>query len=100
MSFQAFSDWIPHAMQKYKMSREARAALVCHQFKELAPSLLGEGAADKVHAKFFKHNTLYVRVPSSVWAQRVFIHRHELLVKLNLHMDGDVHEIRTQVETG
>jgi Dna[CI] antecedent, DciA len=98
--FFSFAELVPKALVKYKIEREARAALVCQRFRTLMPTVLGEDAPAAVKPKFVKGGTLYVAVPSSVWAQRVYVHRHELLVQLNLNMaeNSGVDDIRTQVE--
>ncbi|QQR54395.1 DUF721 domain-containing protein [Candidatus Peregrinibacteria bacterium] len=98
--FSLFSDFIPKALAKYKIEREARAALVCQRFRTLMPSILGEDASPVVRPKFVKGKILYIAVPSSVWAQRVYVHRHELLVQLNLNMaeHSGVDDLRTVVE--
>ncbi len=93
-----FKKFLPKALEKYKVTREARAALICNRFREMAPGIIG-GDAHEIHPKFFKGHTLYVAVPSSVWAQRVYVHRHDLIMKLNLDTESDlVHDIRTVVE--
>ncbi len=81
------------------MQRETRAALLCSRFRDLAPDILGEDAGKEIAPKFFKGNTLYIRVPNNIWAQRVYVHRHELIMKLNTGLEKDyVHEIRAVVE--
>lgn len=90
---------IPKAIAKYKMTREARAAHVCERFRRLAPDLIGEDVLNHVRPKFFKGHTLYLSVPNSGWAQRVYIHRHDLIMRLNLDAENeDVHEVRAYVE--
>lgn len=95
-----FADLVPKALAKYKIEREARAALVCQRFRTLMPSILGEDANHSVKPKFVKGKVLYIAVPSSVWAQRVYVHRHELLMQLNLNMaeHSGVDDLRTVVE--
>ena len=94
-----FTNFIPQALKKYKLTREARAGLVCARFQGLLPSIVGEDLPKTVHPKFFKGGVLTVAVPSSVWAQRVYVHRHDLLMKLNLHLGKDwVKDLRTVVE--
>lgn len=94
-----FSELIPRALNKYKVTRQARAAKICQRFRDLAPSVIGDEAPIYIKPKFFKGNTLYISVPDSVWAQRIYVHRHDLIMKLNLDMDKDwVHDIRTVVE--
>lgn len=82
-----FKDLIPKALRKYQLDRQARAALICARFKDLMPKVVGEDAATEVSPKSFSNGMLLVRVPTSIWAQRVFVHRHELLTQLNLHLD-------------
>ena len=80
------------------MARETRAALICERFRKLAPSVIGEDSLDHIKAKCFKGGILYISVPSSVWAQQVYIHRHDLIMKLNLNLEKSwVREIRTHV---
>lgn len=94
-----FKKLLPKAIERYNMTRETRAAQICARFSKLAPSIIGEDSLQHVRAKYFKGNTLYLGVPNSMWAQRVYVHRHELITKLNLHLENDwVHEIRTLVE--
>lgn len=114
-----FKKLVPVALEKYMLSREARAGRVCARFRILAEELipLGNGNFDNatiseatlkdlkkevgeiVKPKYFKGGTLYVSVPSSIWAQRVFVHRHQLITRLNEELgDSEVKEIRTVVE--
>ncbi|MBU0981950.1 DUF721 domain-containing protein [Patescibacteria group bacterium] len=97
--FQPFQNWVPKTLQKYKLARQARASLICERFRKLVPEMIGEDCAGVVRPKSFKGGTLYVSVPSSSYAQRVYVHRHDIIMKLNLEVDNDfVHDIRTVVE--
>lgn len=94
-----FSNFIPNALRKYKMTREARASLICARFRTIVPSVVGEDAPKVVRPKFVKGAVLYVAVPNSMWAQRITVHRHELLLKLNMNLGKDwVKDLRTLVE--
>lgn len=93
-----FKKFLPKALEKYKVTREARAALICNRFREIAPGIIGGDSGD-VKPKFFKGHVLYIAVPSSIWAQRVYVHRHDIIMKLNLEAGSEVvHDIRTVVE--
>lgn len=95
-----FERLIPQALRHYKVTRAARGALICERFRKLSKSMIGEDVPASLKPKYFKSNTLYISVPNSAWAQRVYVHRHDLIMKLNLNMDKDyVHEIRTVVES-
>ena len=97
--FLDFKRFLPKALNKYNMSRQARAATVCKRFRELAPGMMGDEAASHAVPKFFKHGRLTIAVPSSLWAQHVYVHRHELITRINLELgEGTVKEIRTVVE--
>lgn len=97
--FVHFSSFIPSALKKYKMTREARASLICARFRTIAPSIVGDDAPKEVHPKFVKAGVLYIGVPNSLWAQRITVHRHELLLKLNMNLGKDwVKDLRTLVE--
>lgn len=90
---------LPRALEKYKLARQAQAATVCERFREIAPSIVGEDCLNEIKAKYFKGHVLYIGVPSSVWAQRVYVHRHDILMKLNLDNGKElVHDIQTLVE--
>ncbi len=90
-----FKKLIPQALLKYKLNREARAAQICSGYGRLAKDLGIEDAK----AKFFKGHTLYISVPSSIAAQRVFNHRHDILTKLNVELGKEeIFEIRTVLE--
>ncbi len=99
--FTHFIDLIPKALARYKLSREARAALVCARFRDLLPGIVGGDASDSgVHPKYFKNGFLVVAVPTSIWAQRIYVHRHELLHRLNLHLGKEwVKDLRAVVES-
>ncbi len=95
-----FSELIPKALAHYKLTREARASLICARFRDILPGIVGKDARESVQVKFFKGGNLVVAVPSSIWAQRVYVHRHELLLRLNLHLDKEwVKDLRAVVET-
>ena len=100
--FTHFVDLIPKALARYKLTREARAALVCARFRDLLPGIVGTDALpDGVRPKYFKNGFLVVAVPDSIWAQRIYVHRHELLHRINLHLDKEwVKDLRAVVETG
>lgn len=96
--FQDWKKWIPKALAKYKMTRQARAALVCERFRSIAPDLLGKEVPAAVQPKFVKNHILTISVPSSLWAQKVIVKRHEILEKLNADVEGaQVDDIRTVV---
>lgn len=98
--FIPFLDLIPRTLARYKLDRQARAALICGRLRELLPKIVGEDAPnDGVHPKYFKGGVLMISVPNSVWAQRVIVHRHELLQRLNLYLEKPwVKDLRTVVE--
>jgi hypothetical protein len=94
-----FRNLLPKAISRYNVDRETRAALICNRFRDLAPSILGQDLQGHVTPKFFRNGTLAVSVENSIWAQRVTVHRHDLIMKLNLQLGKDwVTEIRTLVE--
>lgn len=98
--FFSFSELLPKALAKYKLARQARATLVCKRFSDLMPGILGADAKGIVKPKFLKRGTLYVAVPNSIWAQHVYVHRHELLVQLHLNLNetGSVKDLRTVLD--
>lgn len=94
-----FKDLIPQALKKYKLTREARAGMICEHARSLIPRIVGEQAKKHVRPKFFRGGVLYVAVPSSVWAQRIYVQRHNILGELNAHLDKAwVKDLRTVVE--
>lgn len=97
--FHDLKNLIPGMLKKYQLSRQAQAATVCKRFRELAPGMIGEESLANVRPKFFRGHTLTVAVPSSLWAQKVYVRRHDLIMRLNMDLEADtVHEIRTVVE--
>lgn len=96
-----FKDLIPKALAHYQLERQARAALVCTRFRDIMPSIVGKDAEGVIKPKYVKSGVLYVAVPSSIWAQRVYVHRHELLTRINMESDKPlVEDLRTYVDTG
>lgn len=100
-----FKDLIPQALKRYKLTREARAGMICEHARTLIPRIVGrQGDISKqvetrVRPKFFRGGILYVAVPSSVWAQRVYVERHTILEELNAHLDKAwVRDLRAVVE--
>jgi hypothetical protein len=98
--FFSFTDLLPRALAKYKLDRQARATLICKRFTDLMPDVLGEDASGVVKAKYVKGGVLYVSVPSSIWAQKVYVHRRELLAKLRLEGEAQrgVDDLRAVLE--
>ncbi len=47
--------------------------------------LLGEGVSKYTRSVYFKHNTLYVRLASSVLRAELQMNKKELMAKLNEH---------------
>ncbi len=100
MSFIDFKKLLPGAIARYNVERETQAAHICERFREVAPSILGKEGSTLMRPKYFKRGTLTIAVPSSLWAQRLVIHRHDLIMKLNLSLEHEwVNEIRPVVET-
>lgn len=80
------------------MNRQARAALICERFRKLAPEVMGKESTEHIKTKFFKRGVLYISVPNSLWAQHVYVRRHDLIMKLNLNLENDwVEDIRAHV---
>lgn len=89
---------IPNALKRYNVTRASRASLICERFRKLAPSVIGDKALEHIKPKCFKNGILYISVPNSMWAQQVHVHRHDLIMKLNLNLEKDwVHDMRTHV---
>ncbi len=100
MNFVNFKSLLPRAINRYNVERETRAAHICARFRDLAPGILGHEGGSLMRPKYFKGGTLYIAVPNSLWAQRLVIHRHDLIMKLNLSLENEwVSEIRPVVET-
>jgi len=94
-----FKKLMPKAIERYQMTRETRAAHVCSRFREIAPEIIGNDVRGELRTKYFKNGTLYVSVPNSIWAQRVYVHRHDLIMKINLGMKKEyLNDIRAVVE--
>ena len=92
-------DLIPKALAHYQVDRQARAALVCTRFRNIVTEIVGKDAEGIVKPKYVKSGVLYVAVPNSIWAQRVYVHRHELLTHINLASQKPlVEDLRTYVE--
>jgi hypothetical protein len=92
-------DLIPKAVRRFGMQREVRSAKACERFRKLLPELVGQEAPSHVRPKFLKGHILYVSVPSSIWAQKVFVKRHDLLEQINAGLEKPyVHDLRTLVE--
>jgi hypothetical protein len=98
--FWDFTKLLPRAIERYNMTRETRAALVCKRFRDLAPEIMGKKISDHVEPKYFKSGTLVVAVRHSAWAQYVYVHRHDIIMKMNLSLEHEwVKDLRTVVET-
>lgn len=93
-----FSELLPKAIQRYKMGRETRAALVCERFRGCAKELLGESAGQKIQPRHYKHHVLTIAVPDSIWAQKLYNLRHDFLELLNKKGDIEVKDLKMRVE--
>lgn len=97
--FISFKDLLPKTLLRYQLDRQARAAWVCSRFRSVLPEVVGMEASRHARPKYFKGGVLYVSVSNSLWAQQVYVHRHELLAELNKQLDKPwVKDLRTVVE--
>lgn len=103
--FESFHKFLPRAANVYGISREVKAAQVCHNFRELVPEMFpgitenlrphrSVQAADAANLQsvspelpispaHFKDGILTINVESPAWAQEVLMRKSQILSALN-----------------
>lgn len=89
--FTPFQNLIPRAAANYGIAKELKAIQICREFEKILPDLFEnskEEAAANIRAKFYKGNTLFVSVPSSIWASEVMMRKHKILETMSQKFRG------------
>jgi predicted nucleic acid-binding Zn ribbon protein len=96
--FTPFQKILPFALNKMGMAREARAALVCEKYRQLAPTAVHKEALIHTVPKFFRTKVLTIGVANPAWAAHVASRKNELMAALNNALgENYVTEIKTRV---
>ena len=92
MPFVPFQNLIPKAAANYGIAKEQKAIQICREFEKILPGLFENVQAQdivaNIRAKFYKGNTLFVSVPSSIWASEVMMRKHKILEDLSKKFRG------------
>ena len=82
--FTQLKDLVPRTVNKMGLRKQFDGAYVCQLFRKWAPKVLGdEHCLEFISPGSYKSGTLVVNVKNSVWGQTVFMHRKQLIEKIN-----------------
>lgn len=100
MTFEPLQKFIPRAISKYGISREMKAAKVCHDFRSLLPELF-QNNADALFCiapAHYQKDTLTINVSSPAWAQEIIMRKPKIIEEMNKKFGQEViKNLRTQL---
>ncbi len=112
--FEPFQNLIPKTVNSYGISKEAKAAVICHYFRSIIPKLFqnkknifckkGEDISflqikKYISPAYFKNNILVVNVENSSWAQEVIIRKSKIIDEINEKAGEKViQDLKTQLK--
>ncbi|MCL5411833.1 MAG: DUF721 domain-containing protein [Patescibacteria group bacterium] len=82
MTFIKMKNLLPRAIERSGNPDGLGAALVLDLWNKVAVKIIGE-EAKKTKAFRLQSGTLYIRVPSPLWAQELHLHSPQLIDELN-----------------
>lgn len=100
MSFEPLQKFIPRAANKYGISREMKAAQVCHDFRKLLPELFKENkdALFCIAPAHYQKDTLTINVSSPAWAQEIIMRKPKIIEEMNKKAGKEIiKNLRTQL---
>lgn len=83
--FEPFQQFISKSINRYGLSREFKAAKVCHDFRAIVPEIFENypEISSFVFPAYFKDNTLMVNVKDPAWAQEVIMRKEKIIDFMN-----------------
>ncbi|MBI4235286.1 DUF721 domain-containing protein [Candidatus Peregrinibacteria bacterium] len=100
MAFEPLQKFIPRAASKYGISREMKAAKICHDFRILLPELFKENkdALFCIAPAHYQGDTLTVNVSTPAWAQEIIMRKPKIIAELNAKAGKEIiKNLRTQL---
>lgn len=96
--FTPFQKILPKAIAKLGLTREARAALVCEKYRQLAPGIIHAQALDHTRPQFLRGKALTVAITNPAWTSRLVTCKKELIEALNKSLGQElITDIKTKV---
>lgn len=74
---------IPTAASRLNMKKQVGEGEICVLWSRMAVRLLGKQSEERFKPVAFKNKTLFIKCPSSVWANELQMRQRELVEKLN-----------------
>lgn len=96
MPFIPLSKILPRTIQKFGLTRQARAALVCERYRKIAAQIFTPQIQINAWPKYYKNKTLVIGVNHPAYATEVIQQKEKILQFLNEKCE--VKDIRTKVE--
>ena len=90
--FESFTNYLGKAANRYGVSKEINAIVVCQKFQALVPEIFKEkeGAKEYISAAYYKDSVLVVNVENSAWAQEVIMRKPKIIKEMNNKMGREI----------
>ncbi len=98
--FEPFQNFLENTVKRHGIAVEAKAATVCHDFRELLPRLFDGTPHPHLHidALSFKDKILTVSVENSAWGQEVIMRKEKIIIEINKKAGKQIiKNLRTQL---
>jgi hypothetical protein len=97
--FEPFQKLVIKEANRRGISNEMVAAHVCHNFRELMPTIFKgvNDAAENITSGHYKSHTLTVNVKTPAWSQEVIMRKEKIIDEINKKMGEEIiKSLRTQ----
>lgn len=101
--FEPLQKFIPHAAGHYGISKELKAAKVCHDFRTIVPKIFAgkEFPHHHIRPAFYQNGELVINVTSPAWAQEVIMRKTKIIEEMNKKEASEtIKTLRTQLRSG
>ena len=98
--FESFTNYLGRAANRYGVSKEINAIVVCQKFQDLVPEIFKEkeAANQYISAAYYKNNVLVINVENSAWAQEVIMRKPKIIKEMNEKIGGElIKNLRTKL---
>ncbi|MBU1151967.1 DUF721 domain-containing protein [Patescibacteria group bacterium] len=100
MSFESFQKFVPRAINKYGISKEAHAAEICHYARLTIPELFSTHPEPEknITPARYQDGEIVFNVSSPTWGQEVIMRKPKIIDEINKKAGHEViKKLRTQL---
>jgi hypothetical protein len=85
-----FAHLLEVAAARFGVGREFRAIRICQEFRVVLPQIISNAEPSEVFPISFKAKTLTIAVTNSAWAQKITMHKEQLLQQINQRLGEEL----------